>query len=89
MCLIKGFSYHAFFQAFSHFTYEVTRGYKICVDIQGVGDLYTDPQIHTLDGMSYGEGNLGLRGMALFFRSHECNSLCERLKLKQFERFVE
>jgi hypothetical protein len=33
-----------------------------------VGDLYTDPQIHTLDGEGYGEGNLGARGMALFFR---------------------
>jgi hypothetical protein len=35
---------------------------------QGVGDLCTDPQIHTLDGEGYGEGNLGARGMALFFR---------------------
>jgi elongation factor 2 kinase len=32
------------------------------VDIQGVGDLYTDPQIHTLDGQGYGDGNLALRG---------------------------
>ncbi|KAF1775615.1 SHOCT domain [Phytophthora cactorum] len=27
------------------------------VDIQGVGDLYTDPQIHTLNGHDFGKGN--------------------------------
>jgi len=39
------------------------QGTALCVDIQGVGDLYTDPQIHTLDGVGYGDGNLALRGM--------------------------
>jgi hypothetical protein len=42
-------------QAFSHFTYSFTQGTALCVDIQGVADLYTDPQIHTLDGQGYGE----------------------------------
>ena len=41
--------------------------------IVGVGDLYTDPQIHTSDGKGYGDANLGPRGMALFFSSHKCN----------------
>ena len=41
--------------------------------IAGVGDLYTDPQIHTSDGKGYGDANLGPRGMALFFSSHKCN----------------
>ena len=32
----------------------------IVVDVQGVGDLYTDPQIHTANGCEYGEANLGM-----------------------------
>ena len=46
---------------------------KVFLPILGVGDLYTDPQIHTVDGKDYGEANLGPRGMALFFSSHKCN----------------
>ena len=30
----------------------------------------------------------GARGVALFFRSHECNPLCHKLKLKPFARWV-
>lgn len=36
--------------AFSHFTFERSGHELIVVDVQGVGDLYTDPQIHTADG---------------------------------------
>ena len=42
----------------------------------GVGDLYTDPQMHTLDQRDYGDANLGTKGMALFFSSHVCNPIC-------------
>jgi TPR repeat protein len=54
------------------------------VDVQGVQDLYTDPQIHSTD-LLYGDGDLGRRGMGLFFHSHRCNDLCSLLELKRFE----
>ncbi|KAK8813192.1 hypothetical protein WA158_002784 [Blastocystis sp. Blastoise] len=69
-------------QAFSHFTYEASGHTLIIVDIQGVGDIYTDPQIHSSDPSQFGMGNLGLEGFEKFFRTHRCNRLCEWLYLK-------
>ena len=68
-------------QAFSHFTYEASNHELLAVDIQGVGDLYTDPQIHTLNGHDFGKGNLGVLGFQKFLSTHRCNSICRYLKL--------
>lgn len=77
-------------QAFSHFTFEHSKGEMMVVDIQGVGDLFTDPQIHTRDPddtrFPSGQGNAGISGMCLFFRTHICNEICEHLKLIPFSR---
>lgn len=46
-------------QAFSHFTWDLSSHRLVICDIQGVGEHFTDPQIHSEDGISFGVGNLG------------------------------
>ncbi|KAL6044462.1 Eukaryotic elongation factor 2 kinase [Balamuthia mandrillaris] len=74
---------------FSHFTFECTQNKLLVCDIQGVNDLYTDPQLHSWDGKDFGTGNLGPRGIALFLYSHECNGLCKLLGLTPFDLYEE
>jgi len=68
-------------QAFSHFTWEESGKSILVCDLQGVGDLWTDPQIHSRDGKGYGKGNMGMRGIAAFLNNHRCNAICMALKL--------
>jgi len=68
-------------QCFSHFSYEASMHTLLICDIQGVGDLYTDPQIHTIDGKGFGRGNLGDKGIDQFLVTHRCNAICKYLRL--------
>ncbi|KAK0646891.1 hypothetical protein B0T16DRAFT_511437 [Cercophora newfieldiana] len=75
---------HQAAQAFSHFTFERSRGYFLVCDLQGVGNILTDPVVHSIDRNRFklSRTNLGLPGMKLFFSSHECNDLCRQLGLQ-------
>jgi hypothetical protein len=70
-------------QAFSHFTFERSRGQYLVCDLQGVGELLTDPVIHTRDPSRFrrSQTNSNEDGFKLFFRTHECNNICRKLKL--------
>jgi hypothetical protein len=68
-------------QAFSHYTYLRSNGEEIVVDLQGINDFYTDPQIHTTEGSKYGMGNLGRDGIEAFFKTHSCNNICQMIGL--------
>lgn len=57
-------------QVFSAATFWLSRGAAMVTDIQGVGDLYTDPQVHCRS-QKFGTGDLGRRGMAFFFQSYD------------------
>lgn len=98
--------------AFSHSTFEWSRGALLVADIQGVCTgrrddgrsgkhgpceedqnrewLLSDPQVLT-DGASYdfGRGDLGLKGMQMFFKTHKCGWLCKKLGLKDIGEYKE
>jgi vacuole morphology and inheritance protein 14 len=69
-------------QAFSHFSWQLTQGFLMVVDLQGVAGVLTDPQIHCLDNKRFVSGNLGYEGILKFFFSHKCNKYCTELGLK-------
>lgn len=55
-------------QVFSAHSFYASQGQRLVADVQGVGDLYTDPQVLSMD-YRFGDGDLGPRGMALFFKT--------------------
>ena len=67
--------------ALSHWSHASTGGKWLLCDLQGVGYLLTDPQIHSLDD-KWGQGDIGVAGMSNFYSSHFCNDLCRKLQLK-------
>ena len=76
-------------QTFSHWTYFFSKRNQLVCDLQGVLDkrvtpnvfLFTDPCIHSMKGDSFGRTDKRRQGINTFFKSHECNALCELLGL--------
>ena len=54
--------------------------------LTGVDNYFTDPQIHSQDGKSFGMGNLGQEGIDRFLMTHKCNSMCRKMGLVPPER---
>ncbi|KAI1707811.1 alpha-kinase family domain-containing protein [Ditylenchus destructor] len=78
--------------AFSHWTYQISSGYLMVVDLQGVISTdesgvktleLTDPAIHCTDLTRFGRTNLGSEGMKTFFGRHVCNKFCQAMELKR------
>jgi hypothetical protein len=72
-------------QAFSHYSFCITKRNHLIVDIQGWVDdekntlLLTDPAIHSKNVNKFGETNRTGIGMREFFETHKCNHICTAL----------
>ncbi|KAM3876624.1 transient receptor potential cation channel subfamily M member 7 isoform 2-T2 [Diretmus argenteus] len=77
--------------AFSHWTYEYTRGELLVLDLQGVGEILTDPSVIKSGekgsyDMIFGPANLGDDAIRNFRAKHHCSSCCRKLKLPDLKR---
>mmetsp|Transcript_26278 Transcript_26278/g.56418 ORF Transcript_26278/g.56418 Transcript_26278/m.56418 type:complete len:758 (-) Transcript_26278:98-2371(-) len=70
-------------QVFSAHTFYASQGQRLVADVQGVGDLYTDPQVLSMD-YRFGDGDLGPRGMALFFKTFRHCDISDKLGIPIF-----
>jgi elongation factor 2 kinase len=70
-------------QVFSAFSFYASKGERLVADIQGVGDLYTDPQVLSSD-YRFGDCDLGPRGMALFFKTFRHNTVADAMGIPVF-----
>jgi|AntRauTorckE5430_2_1112549.scaffolds.fasta_scaffold00197_13 hypothetical protein len=76
-------------QAFSHFSHFWTRKKSLICDLQGVYNefenvfKFTDPVVHYHNARKdsrqgkFGKTDLGQRGIDAFFKTHQCNKLCD------------
>lgn len=68
--------------AFSHWSYEFSKGNLMATDLQGSQSLLTDPTLHTSNKLFKHYGDFGLEGFSKFFSVHRCNKICQKLGLK-------
>jgi len=86
-------NYSLTLDTFSHWTYDITKGYLLVADIQGfklvnsnnqIDYILTDPAIIcTKSADRFSDTNIGLRGINDYFKNHKCNHHCRVLELKK------
>ncbi|KAI6227529.1 Efk-1 [Aphelenchoides fujianensis] len=83
-----------FVLAFSHYTYAISGGRLMIVDLQGTikpSDggrptvMLTDPAIHSENRTRFGATNHSKAGMSVFFQRHRCNKFCRALGLPKVD----
>ncbi|XP_047447059.1 transient receptor potential cation channel subfamily M member 6 isoform X2 [Mugil cephalus] len=82
--------------AFSHWTYEYSCKDMLVLDIQGVGEILTDPTVIMADDQSgnrgemlFGADNLGDAAITGFRQKHSCSISCRRLGLTDLRKHVD
>lgn len=69
--------------AFSHFTYQASGQKLMILDVQGVGETYTDPAVVSTCQGKFGYTDTGKAGIREFFQEHKCSHICELVLAKE------
>ena len=69
--------------AFSHWSFEFTNHRFMVTDLQGSDTVLTDSTLNTFNGYFKTFGDLGIKGIASFLATHQCNKICNYFKLNQ------
>lgn len=79
--------------AFSHWTYDYSCRELLVLDLQGVGEVLTDPTVIMADDQSgsrgemlFGPDNLGDAAVKGFLQKHSCGACCLRLGLTDLRK---
>ncbi|KAM3610879.1 uncharacterized protein V6R79_009997 [Siganus canaliculatus] len=79
--------------AFSHWTYVYSCRELLVLDMQGVGEVLTDPTVIMADDQSgsrgemlFGPDNLGAAAISGFLQKHSCGTCCRRLGLTDLRK---
>ena len=76
-------------EALVHFSYQMTKGEFLLLDLQGTGYRLYDPEIastilvNTEGSINFCIGNLSVQAIEGFFEKHTCNLYCKQLRLKE------
>ena len=76
-------------EAFVHYTYEKSKSKLMVVDIQGIDQIFVDPEIASHDTFHGDEvlfcgGNLSTEAISNFKAEHTCNIYCDMAGLTTF-----
>ena len=76
-------------EALVHFSYQMSKGEFLLLDLQGTGYRLYDPEIastilvNTEGSINFCIGNLSIQAIEGFFEKHTCNLYCKQLRLKE------
>ncbi|EGG06546.1 uncharacterized protein MELLADRAFT_52551 [Melampsora larici-populina 98AG31] len=78
---------HYLTDAFSHWTYQQSKGHRFVTDVRGCGSVVTNPQIHDINPANvWGSRNGRAPAVALMLVQHRCQLGCQILQLPKLVR---
>lgn len=85
------FKWNKILQALSHFSYELSEGKCLLGNLKGginredKSIVLSNPCMFSMEKGLYGCTDIGKEGIINFFKHHECNSICHKMRVPKKE----